>query len=230
MGEGLGLHAFGSDAALMPLLDFANVACGFHAGDPQVMAATVELARSAGTAVGSHPGLPDLSGFGRRRMALTPDEVENLIVYQTGALTGYLRRAGLPLSHIKPHGALWGMLAEDDDLMRAAARAVRVFDVPFFGLAGTAHERICAEADIEFVAELYVDMDYNPDGTLALVRSAHLTDPAAAAQRVASALAGEPIAAIDGSPLTLRFDTVCIHSDAPNSVDVARSVRAVLAR
>ena len=228
MGEAFGLHSFGSDAELMPVLDFANVACGFHAGDPQVMASTVALAKEHGVAVGSHPGLPDLTGFGRRAMALSPDEVENLIVYQTGALVGFLDRAGLALSHIKPHGALWGMLAADDELMRAAARAVRVFDVPFFGLSGTAHERVCAEESVPFVGELYVDMDYNPDGTLALVRSAHRTDPEAAADRVRRAIAGLPIPAIDGSPLLLRFDTVCVHSDAPNSIDVARAVRAAL--
>lgn len=228
MGEAFGLHTFGNDQELMRVIDLANVACGFHAGDPGIMRDTVALAKDNGVRIGAHPGLPDLVGFGRRRMALRPDEVESLIIYQAGALLGFLKAADLPLNHIKPHGALWGMLASDDDLMRAAARAVKVFDVPFLGLAGTAHERVCAEEGVPFVGELYVDMDYNPDGTLALVRAAHRTDPAAAADRVATALRGEPITAMDGSRIDVRFQSVCVHSDSSNSPDVARAVRAVV--
>ncbi|KJQ52900.1 5-oxoprolinase subunit PxpA [Microbacterium sp. SA39] len=228
MGEAFGLHSFGNDPELMQIIDLANIACGFHAGDPGVMRETVALAEDNDVLVGSHPGLPDLAGFGRRRMAMRPDEVEALILYQTGALLGFLQAADLPLNHVKPHGALWGMLAEDAELMRAAARAVRVFDVPFLGLAGTQHERVCAEMDLPFIAELYVDMNYNPDGTLALVRSAHETDPRSAADRVATALRGEPIAAIDGSLIDVRFQSVCVHSDSPNAPDVARAVRAVV--
>ncbi|GAA1137700.1 LamB/YcsF family protein [Microbacterium natoriense] len=228
MGEAFGLHTFGNDPELMRIIDLANIACGFHAGDPGVMHDTVALAKDHGVRIGAHPGLPDLVGFGRRRMALRPDEVESLILYQTGALLGFLMAADVPLNHIKPHGALWGMLAGDEELMRAAARAVRAFDVPFLGLAGTAHERVCAEEGVPFVGELYVDMDYNSDGTLALVRAAHRTDPEAAADRVATALRGERIAAIDGSLIDVRFQSVCVHSDAPNSPDVARAVRAVV--
>lgn len=228
MGEAFGLHTFGNDPELMRIIDLANIACGFHAGDPGVMHDTVALAKDHGVRIGAHPGLPDPVGFGRRRMALRPDEVESLILYQTGALLGFLMAADVPLNHIKPHGALWGMLAGDDELMRAAARAVRAFDVPFLGLAGTAHERVCAEEGVPFVGELYVDMDYNSDGTLALVRAAHRTDPEAAADRVVTALRGERIAAIDGSLIDVRFQSVCVHSDAPNSPDVARAVRAVV--
>lgn len=228
MGEGLGLHSFGNDEQLMEIVDVANLACGFHAGDPQIMAGTVRKAMAAGVKVGSHPGLPDLVGFGRRRMALTADEVENLITYQTGALRAFLDAAGGSLNHIKPHGALWGMLADDDELMRGAARAVKRFGVPFFGLSGTAHQRVCEAEGIEFVREMYVDMNYNGDGSLALVRVAHQTDPQAAADRVRKALAGEPIEAVDGSQITLEFDSVCVHSDSRNAVDVARAVRAVL--
>lgn len=228
MGEAFGLHSFGNDPDLMQIIDLANVACGFHAGDPGVMRETVGLAKEHGVLIGSHPGLPDLVGFGRRRMTLRPDEVESLILYQTGALVGFLLAADLPLNHIKPHGALWGMLADDADLMRAATRAVRAFDVPFLGLAGTQHEKICAEEGIPFIGELYVDMNYNADGTLALVRAAHRTDPQAASDRVAAALRGEPIAAVDGSLIDVRFGSVCVHSDSPNAPDVARAVRATI--
>ncbi|MEJ7651307.1 MAG: 5-oxoprolinase subunit PxpA [Nakamurella sp.] len=228
MGEAFGLHSFGNDPALMAIIDAANVACGFHAGDPGVMRETVALALEHDVRIGSHPGLPDLVGFGRRRMTLRPDEVESLILYQTGALEGFLRAAGGTLSHVKPHGALWGMLTTDADLMRAAARAVAVFDVPFFGLAGTEHERICAEVGVPFVGELYVDMDYHGDGSLALARKAHLTEPTAAAARVVAALSGDPIPTVDGDPITIDFGTVCVHSDSPNSADVARAVRDTL--
>jgi len=228
MGEGIGLHRFGYDADLMPLVDLINVACGFHAGDPQVMRSTVSLAAEHGVRVGAHPGLPDLVGFGRRRMVLTPDEVDDLITYQVGALSGFLDRAGQPLSHIKPHGALWGMLADDPELMRAAARATRAFGVPFLGLAGTAHESVCREEGVDFVAEMYVDMDYDARARLILTRAAHETDPDAAAERVSRAIRGETVAAADGTPLNLTFQTVCVHSDAPSAVVVARAVRAVL--
>src|SRR3954465_9264659 len=121
MGEGLGLHEFGHDDELMRIIDVANVACGYHAGDPDVMDRTVALAAEHGVAVGAHPGLPDVVGFGRRRMALTPEEVAARILSQAGALTGFLAKHGLELNHIKPHGALYGMLAGDEELMRAAA-------------------------------------------------------------------------------------------------------------
>lgn len=228
LGEGLGLHAFGHDEALMSVIDVANVACGFHAGDPATMRRTVALAQQHGVRVGSHPGLPDLAGFGRRRMNLTPDEVDDLITYQTGALVAFLDRVDMPLNHVKPHGALWGMLAADEELMTAAARAVKAFDVPFFGLAGTAHERVCEREGIPFHAELYVDMDYDDDAMLVLVRAARATDPAAAARRVRTALAGDPVPSVNERPLDLRFDTVCVHSDASTSLHVARAVREAI--
>jgi UPF0271 protein len=137
MGEGLGLHEFGNDEELMRIIDVANVACGYHAGDPDVMDRTVALAAEHGVAVGAHPGLPDLVGFGRRRMVLTPEEVESIILYQTGALTAFIAKHGLELNHIKPHGSLYGMLAGDEELMQAAAGTARQFGVPFYGLAGT---------------------------------------------------------------------------------------------
>lgn len=230
MGEGLGLHRFGNDEALMDLIDAANVACGFHAGDPDVMDATVGLAKDKGVAVGPHPGLPDVSGFGRRRMALTPDEVRSLIAYQTGALTGFLRLHGMELSHIKPHGALYGMLAGDADLMEAAAGVAREYGVPFFGLAGTQHQRVCERLGVEFVGELYVDLDYDDDGGLIIQRVPHTTDPQAAADRVSAAMSGGPVRSTGGVDLDIPFQSVCVHSDASNSPDVARAVREAISR
>lgn len=229
MGEGFGLHAFGNDAALMEVIDVANVACGFHAGDPAVMERTVQLAAEHDVKVGAHPGLPDLTGFGRRRMALEPAEVRQLILYQVGSLDAFLRRAGLQLNHIKPHGALYGMLAGDETLMRAAVDVAALYGVAVYGLAGTAHESACRDAGVEFIPELYVDLDYDTDGGLIIRRTPHTTDPAAAADRARRALAGQPFPSAEGTDVTIDFGSICIHSDAPNSIDVARAVREVLA-
>ncbi|KAB1657762.1 5-oxoprolinase subunit PxpA [Pseudoclavibacter chungangensis] len=227
-GEALGLHTFGNDPALMALIDVANVACGFHSGDPDTIEATVVLAKENGVRVGAHPGLPDLVGFGRREMKLTPAEVENLVRYQVGALVGFLHKYDLPLNHIKPHGSLYGMLARDEELMLGAARVAKDYGVPVFGLAGTAHQRVAEREGVEFVGELYVDLDYDADGKLIILRQPHATDPAAAAERTRRALTEGTIAAVDGTPLTIEFDSICVHSDAANAVDVTDAVRAVV--
>ncbi|MGN2299610.1 5-oxoprolinase subunit PxpA [Micrococcus luteus KDCGSN] len=228
MGEGLGLHSFGNDPALMELINVANVACGFHAGDPAVMDETVAMAAEHGVKVGAHPGLPDVAGFGRRRMALDPDEVRQIILYQVGALTGYLRRHGMDLHHIKPHGALYGMLAGDPDLMHAAVDVAEMYGVPMFGMAGTTHEHVCRERGVDFVGELYVDLDYDDAGGLIIRRTPHITDPDAAAERVQLALNGRPFPSEGGADVSVEFASVCVHSDAPNSPDVARAVRAAI--
>ncbi|KGJ77584.1 LamB/YcsF family protein [Cryobacterium roopkundense] len=228
LGESLGLHSFGNDLQLMTSVDVANVACGFHSGDPDTLVATVEAAAEHGLAVGAHPGLPDLVGFGRREMKLTPNEVENLILYQVGALTGSLRRFGLKLNHLKPHGSLYGMLSRDAELMHAAANVALLYGVPFYGLAGTQHEAVCRERGVEFVSELYVDLNYGPAGELLIQRRPEPTDPAAAAERVRRALTDGVVEAVDGTLLTFEFDSICVHSDAPNSVAVAAAVRDTL--
>ncbi|NNG35863.1 5-oxoprolinase subunit PxpA [Nakamurella aerolata] len=228
LGEGVGLHRFGNDAALLELVDVANVACGFHAGDPAVMAETVAAAAEHGVRIGAHPGLPDLAGFGRRELKLTKDEVDQLLTYQVGALVGFLTAHGVRLNHLKPHGSLYGMLARDPELMLAAARVAGRYGVPFYGMVGTAHETVCAAADVPFVGELYVDLNYRADGSLIIERKAHPVDPAAAAERVRQALRTGRIDAADGSSIEVQFSSVCVHSDGPNAVPVAEAVRAVM--
>jgi UPF0271 protein len=228
LGESLGLHSFGNDLQLMRSVDEANVACGFHSGDPDTMVATVEAAAHHGLTVGAHPGLPDLVGFGRREMRLTPSEVENLILYQVGALTGSLRRVGLTLNHLKPHGSLYGMLSRDAELMNAAANVALLYGVPFYGLAGTQHETVCRERGVPFVSELYVDLNYGAAGQLLIQRRPEPTDPVAASERVRRALTDGVVEAVDGTLLTFEFDSICVHSDAPNSVAVAAAVRDTL--
>lgn len=225
MGEGIGLHYFGNDADLMRVIDVANVACGFHAGDPDIMSETVASATAQGVAVGAHPSLPDQWGFGRRAMALTPAEVESLVRYQVGALTGFLLQHGARLNHIKPHGSLYGMVARDAALMESVAAVAADYQVAVLGLAGTAHESVCADRGVPFVAELYVDLDYDAQGGLIIQRTPHATDPRVAAERVTRALTTGTIAAQDGTELPVRFDSVCVHSDAPGAPKVAQAVQ-----
>ncbi|TDK27037.1 5-oxoprolinase subunit PxpA [Arthrobacter crusticola] len=228
MGESLGLHSFGNDLALMELVDSINVACGFHSGDPDAMADTVSAAACRDLGIGAHPGLPDLAGFGRREMKLTPNEVEHLMLYQVGALSAFLRREGVDLHHIKPHGSLYGMLARDHHLMQAAGKVAALYGVPFYGLAGTQHQVVCESLGIEFVGELYVDLNYGPEGQLLIQRRPELTDPVKAAERVRRVLDDGLVEASDGTLLRIDFTSICVHSDAPNSPEVAAAVREVL--
>jgi len=228
MGESFGLHSFGNDEVLMPLIDVANVACGFHSGDPSAMDATVNLAKQHNVLVGAHPGLPDLVGFGRREMKLTPDEVESIIRYQVGALVSFLEKYSLPLNHIKPHGSLYGMLARDEDLMLGAVKVAKTYDVPLFGIAGSAHQRVAEREGVRFMGELYVDLNYNADGGLIILRRPEHTDPERAAERVRRVLKDGIVLADDGTELTIPFSSVCVHSDTPNAPEVARAVRQAL--
>ncbi|MDJ0339023.1 5-oxoprolinase subunit PxpA [Cryobacterium sp. PH31-O1] len=230
MGESLGIHSFGNDEPLMSLIDIANVACGFHSGDPDVMDTTVALAKEHGVRVGAHPGLPDLVGFGRREMKLTPDEVESLIRYQVGALVAFLGKYDLPLNHIKPHGSLFGMLARDDALMQGAVNVAKSYDVPLFGIAGSAHQRVADSSGAKFVGELYVDLDYNAAGGLIILRRPEQTDPDRACERVRRVLEDGTVLAEDGTVLNIDFGSICVHSDAPNSPAVARAVAGALGR
>jgi len=228
MGESFGLHSFGNDEALMPLIDVANVACGFHSGDPSAMDDTVKLAKQNNVLIGAHPGLPDLVGFGRREMKLTPDEVESIIRYQVGALVGFLEKHALPLNHIKPHGSLYGMLARDEELMLGAVKVAKTYDVPLFGIAGSAHQRVAEREGVKFLGELYVDLNYNADGGLIILRRPEHTDPGRAAERVRRVLSDGIVLADDGTELTIPFASICVHSDTPNAPEVARAVRQAL--
>jgi 5-oxoprolinase (ATP-hydrolysing) subunit A len=228
MGESFGIHSFGNDEALLPIIDTANVACGMHAGDPGTMHETVSQALAAGVTVGAHPGLPDLVGFGRREMHLSADEVRDLILYQVGALSAYLGSEGGVLDHLKPHGSLYGMVARDESLMDAVCDVAVQYGVPVFGIAGTAHERVAVRRDVPFVAEFYVDLDYRADGSLIIPKRAAPTDPAVAAQRAARALGSGMALAETGESFAVRVESICIHSDRVNAVEVAAAVREAI--
>ncbi|QDZ41747.1 5-oxoprolinase subunit PxpA [Corynebacterium sp. sy039] len=230
MGEALGLHSFGNDVRLMELIDIANVACGYHAGDPNVMEETIALARQHRVKVGAHPGLPDIVGFGRRSMALHSRDARTIITYQVGALVAFLEAENMQLNHIKPHGALYGMLSRDEELMREAAGVAKNYDVPFLGLSGTAHEKVCRDMGVEFVGELYVDLDYSDQGILLIKAHPEEKSPEEVAQRTIQALETGTILSENGKEIAVDFRSICVHSDGPRSVEIAHAVREVLDR
>ena len=232
MGEGFGLYRMGDDAALMPFIDLANVACGFHAADPSIMRATVRLAKQHGVQVGAHPSLPDLQGFGRREMRVSADEVRAMTLYQIGALHAFVRAAGARLAHVKPHGALYNMAARDRALADAIAHAVHDFDpqLRLFGLAGSALIDAGKALNLPLATEAFADRHYLADGSLqprgepgAVLDDADL----ATAQAIGIARDGT-VQAANGQPVALRADTLCLHGDGAHAVVLARQLRAAL--
>jgi UPF0271 protein len=228
LGESLGIHSFGNDEALLPLVDWVNVACGMHSGDPSGIARTVSAAAAQGVEIGAHPGLPDLVGFGRREMALDAVEVRDLVRYQVGALTAFTRAMGVDLHHLKPHGALYAMVARREDLMDAMCDVAVQYGVPVLGLAGTAHETVARRRGVDFVAELYVDLDYDEKGMLIVPRRGTTKNLDDVEARVRLALAEGTVVSRDGQVVPVRFDSICVHSDIPGAPQVAERVRTAL--
>ena len=228
MGESFGIYRMGDDAGIMPYVTQANVACGFHGSDPNHMRRTVELARRHGTKVGAHVSLPDLPGFGRREMKIDREEMANIILYQIGALKAFLDQAGLPLSHLKPHGALYGMAARQEPIAEAVADAAEVYRVPVMGLAGTLHETVYKRRKLDFVTEFFADLDYDDDGSLIITREHAAVDPDHAANRAVEAVRDGRVKSINGRELSIRAETICIHSDTPNAVEIAKAVHAAV--
>ena len=190
MGESFGIYQAGNDDEIMPLIDVANVACGFHASDPNHMRKTVELAKKNNVKVGAHPSFPDLQGFGRREMKMSKLELKNNIMYQVGALKAFLDEMEMPLNHIKPHGALYVMASKDEEIARAIADAVAPFNVGIFGMAHTVHEKVYKhERGLNFIAEFYADLDYDETGKLVLAKGKNsLYDSDIAAERTLKAI------------------------------------------
>ena len=233
VGEGFGAYDLGADADLLGYVTSANVACGFHAGDPMVMDRTVALAVRAGVAVGAHPGHFDLRGFGRRPIPAEPAEIERDVLYQVGALTAFARAHGVPLSHVKPHGALYNQAAVDDSVARAVARGVARAGghAVLVGLCTTETMRRAAQAEgLPFAGEAFADRRYNADGTLQSRRVAGsvITDPAAAAAQALRIAREGVVTAVDGSSVRLCAQTLCVHGDNPSAVRNARAVRRAL--
>lgn len=230
LGEGFGPWTMGDDAAIMPLITSANIACGFHAGDPQIMRQTIELAAQHGVALGAHPGFQDLAGFGRRPCpSVTAQELENIVAYQIGAFAGLCAMAGHRMAHVKTHGALGNACAADDDLADAIARAIRAVDrtVLWFTLPGTATDRAAQRHGLRAAREVYADRSYGDDFNLA-PRSqpgAVIHDADVAVERVMTMISEGCIRSINGLILESEIDSICVHGDSPQAVTMARSLR-----
>lgn len=233
VGESLGPWPMGTDEQLIPLVSSVNIACGSHAGDPVTMERTVRLAAAAGVAVGAHPGYPDLVGFGRRDLDMSPAELEAAIVYQVGALTAFCRAAGVPLRHVKAHGALYNRAAADRRVADSIASAVRRSGdgLILVGLAGSELIAAGRAAGVTVAAEGFPDRAYEADGSLRSRRHAGavIIDSAEVARRAVAMARDRHIKAVDGTVVPLRVDTLCLHGDTPGAVDHARAVRAALA-
>ncbi|BEJ16621.1 hypothetical protein CspHIS471_0600220 [Cutaneotrichosporon sp. HIS471] len=237
MGEGYYRWRLGPDEELFPLIDFANIACGMHAGDHATMLRMVRLAKEHGVGIGAHPGLDDIKGFGRRKLDITPEEVYSLALYQLGALKAMVDAEGATLSHVKPHGAFYFILRDDEAACRAFMKAHLSLTpngppLPYVGLAGTTHEKVCAELGIPFVPEIFVDIDYSTEKTLLSVPMSNPATVEGIGKKMTSILKDYTTIDKQGKPLELPetrgYYTVCLHSDMPTALDNARAARAAV--
>ena len=219
----------GQDAALMESISSANVACGFHAGDPGVMRQTIALARDKGVAIGAHPGFPDLVGFGRRELKASPEEVEDFVLYQVSALAGMAAAQGVKLQHVKAHGALYNMACRDRALADAIAKAVAAFDrsLILFGLPNSELLRAGQAAGLPVAAEVFADRAYERDGSLAsrAKPGSVIHETNAVVERAVRMVKDQTVVATDGSVVALQADTICLHGDTPGAAEHARAVR-----
>jgi UPF0271 protein len=232
VGESFGAYTLGNDAALMASITSANIAAGFHAGDPTILRATIRLAKAHGVAIGAHPGFPDLAGFGRRELHVTPREAEDFILYQIAAVAGVAAAEGAALAHVKAHGALFNMAARDRPLADALARAVATFDrsLRLFAPPGSEIVNAAHAFGLPVAIEVFADRAYEPDGHLA---SRHKTgavihDVHSVVARAVGLIRDRTIVAVDGTRLPVEADTMCIHGDTPGSDRLAAAIRAGL--
>lgn len=231
-GESFGAWTLGHDEALFDFISTVNVACGFHAGDPVTIRRTLELAKHRGVALGAHPGYPDLVGFGRRVIAATPEQVYTDVLYQVSALAGFAKVAGIPLRHVKAHGALANESWKDEETAQAIATATRDFDaaLPLMVLPGTLLETQARKLNMPIVLEAFPERAYLKNAQLAprSLAGSSIHDPAEAARRAVMMVKEKRIEAIDGGWVDLDVQTLCIHGDNPNAVEIARAVRQAL--
>ncbi len=234
VGESFGAYSIGHDAELMKSITSANVAAGFHAGDPSVLRATVRRAKAHGVSVGAHPSFPDLTGFGRREMAMSPREAEDLVLYQIAAVAGVAHVEGIELRHVKPHGALYNMAARDVALAGAIARAVAAFNhsLVLFGPPGSELLKAGRAAGLRVAAEVFADRAYESDGSLVSRKKlgAIIHDIDAVIERSVRMATDGTVTAIDGSIVRLHAETICVHGDTPGADELAANLRAALER
>jgi UPF0271 protein len=233
LGESYGHFNVGQDAQIMPHITSANVACGFHSGDPVTMARTVELAKKCGVAVGAHPGYPDLMGFGRREMKLSAEETRCYVTYQIGALQAFAKASNISLQHVKPHGALYNMATKDRDVSESIAEAVHSVDSDLILVAppNSMIAKIATERGLRVALEAFADRAYNSDGTLVSRNQAHslITDPRRVVERAKRMIEKGTVLDIGGEIFQLgEVHTICIHGDTPNAVEMARTLKSKL--
>jgi UPF0271 protein len=232
LGEGFGAWSMGDDEAMLRVVSSANIACGFHAGDPGSIRRTTSRAAVLGVAMGAHPSLPDLVGFGRRAMAVTAGEVYDMVLYQIAALAAFARLAGSMLRHVKPHGALYNMAAVDLALACAIADAVRDFDprLMLYGLAGSRLLEAGCQAGLTVVSEVFADRGYRSDGTLVprSEQGALLHDPVQVSARAVAMVRDGGVESVEGVWVPLDAQTICVHGDSPGAVGLALALRAAL--
>ncbi|MCP4577701.1 MAG: 5-oxoprolinase subunit PxpA [Deltaproteobacteria bacterium] len=236
VGESFGAYKIGLDEAVIPLISSANIACGFHAGDPLVMAKTVSLAAENGVGLGAHPGLPDLMGFGRRIMDVSLKEIRHYVTYQVGALQAFAAQRGFPLQHVKPHGALYNMADRNTEISNAIAQIISGLDenLILVALAGPNRDELEAIAkrhSIRVAFEFFADRAYNPDGSLLSRKlpGAVLHDDKSVAKRVIKLVDHGSVTAEDGTEIELKADTICVHGDNPEALALVKTIRTSLA-
>ncbi|WP_195575409.1 LamB/YcsF family protein [Paenibacillus sp. 1001270B_150601_E10] len=232
MGESFGVYSMGNDEAILELVTSVNIACGYHAGDPSTMRKTVASALEKRVAIGAHPGLPDLAGFGRRNMSIAPDEAYEMTVYQIGALGGFVRAEGGQMHHVKPHGALYNMAAQQDKLAEAIAEAVyRVNpELVLYGLSGSKLIEAGARIGLRTASEVFADRTYCRDGSLTPRQEsdALIHDPAVAAAQILQMVKSGTVISRDQVKVKLKAETICIHGDGAHALALARQIRELL--
>jgi len=235
LGESYGEFKVGYDAEIMPHITSANVACGFHAGDPMTIAQTISIAKKHKVAIGAHPGFPDLMGFGRREMRLSDEEIKNYIIYQVGALQGFAKTMGLNLQHVKPHGALYNMALINENFSKAIVKAVKAINdkLIIFAPPDTVLAKIAIKKGLRVAFEFFADRAYNPDGTLLSRKysNAIIQEPRKVVQRTFKVIENGTVLAANGEIVQLgKVHTICVHGDTPNAVELVTIVRKELAK
>nr|WP_318539721.1 5-oxoprolinase subunit PxpA [Terribacillus saccharophilus] len=229
LGESFGAYTIGNDQEVLKYISSANIACGFHAGDHNVMLETVKTAAELGVGIGAHPGFPDLAGFGRREMKLSPKEIYNLVVYQVGAIQGAAKACGTYVQHVKPHGALYNMASKDSAIAEAIATAVHAVDskLVLFGLAGSELVRAGEKVGLSVAQEVFSDRTYQADGTLTPRSQANamIHDVKVAVDRVIRMIKEGKVTAVDGTDINIQADTICVHGDEPEALQFVQQLR-----
>ncbi len=232
LGESFGAYTIGLDAQVIPHVSSVNIACGYHAGDPVVMEKTVALAKEHGVAIGAHPGFPDLMGFGRRPMNITPAEVGAYVKYQLGALLAFAQAQGMKLQHVKPHGALYNMAAKDEVLAKAIAQSVSSVDsnIRLMGLAGSLMLKEAEKVGLPVISEVFADRAYNDDGSLVNRRlpGAVIHDAQQAAARAVMMAKEHKVISINGKEISMQADSICVHGDNAQAIELVCTIRSAL--